>query len=108
MGCVRVCDLRGNRLTIMLLFQAAQLPESPQKVAGGAGAGLIRISLGEAGGMMMERRWQALGTEVWPADPVASLFVGRERGRGGSFRNPPAFWTARVYSLLRACSYITP
>ena len=58
--CVRargmcVCNLCGNRLTVLLLFQAAQ----PWR------ATLIRASLGGAGGVMMEWRWQALGTEVW-------------------------------------------
>lgn len=52
---VCVNDLHGNPLTVLLLFQAAQ----PRRAA------LIRASLGEAGGVMMEWRWQALGTEVW-------------------------------------------
>lgn len=43
-------------------------------------------------------------------DPIASLFMGteRERGRGGSVRNSPAFWTAGVYFLPRASSHINP
>lgn len=60
------------------------------------------VSLGEAQGMLMERRWQAVGTGVWPADPVAAPFLGGH----GKFRNPPALWTARIYSLLRTCSHI--
>lgn len=39
-----------------------------------------RLSLGEAQGVLMERRWQGLRTEAWPADPVATLLMGRERG----------------------------
>ena len=48
-------DLHGSPLTPLLLFQAAR----PWRAAP------IRASLGEAGGVMMEWRWQALGTEVW-------------------------------------------
>ena len=99
---VRVCDLRGNRQAVLLLSQAAQ----PWRAA------LIRASLGGAGGVMMEWRWQALGTEVWgrvtPLLPCSRAQRGRERGRGGSFRNSPAFWTAGVYFLPRACSHINP
>ena len=72
--CVCVCDLRGNRLTVLLLFQAAQ----PWRAA------LIRASLGGAGGVMMEWRWQALGTEVWvrvtPLLPCSRAQREREAG----------------------------
>lgn len=50
-------------------------------VRGSVGGVLILTSLGEAQSVLMERRWQAVWTEVWPVDPILpQLWAGRGAG----------------------------
>lgn len=59
--------------------------------------------LGEARGMPMEPRQQAMRTTVRPTHPPAGL-LWIVRGGGRTFRDLPAFW----YSLLRTESHYPP
>jgi hypothetical protein len=95
-----MCDLCGKRLPSLLLFLAAQIPKSwPRGFAGRRPN--PSLSLGEAQSMLMEWRWQAVWTEVWPADPVDAPVVGRKRSGMESSGTLLLFCTTGVYPCCK-------